>query len=178
MNSAKPFPTPNPMPMPSTQPPSSIVIRRPARLIASLLPGLCSLAMFVALSARAQFSIAQSTIAGGGGTSTGGVYSVSGTMAQATVTVTPPTNGQYSVIGGFWVLPEAVQTVDAPLLTIAPAAPGYATISWAPSTAGFILQETWSLQAPASWTNSVSGAMNPVTIPTDVAAKFFRLHKP
>ena len=30
----------------------------------------------------------------------------------------------YSVTGGFWALPIAVQTVGAPLLTIVPAAPG------------------------------------------------------
>ena len=38
------------------------------------------------------------------------------------------TNGQYSVTGGFWVLPVAVQSVGAPLLTIVPAAPGQAAI--------------------------------------------------
>src|SRR6478609_2500834 len=70
-----------------------------------------------------QYSIDWHTIDGGGGTSTGGVYSVSGTIGQPDAGG-PLTNGQYSVTGGFWVLPQAVQAVGAPTLTIAPATPG------------------------------------------------------
>ncbi len=53
------------------------------------------------------YSIDWYKIAGGGGTSTGGVYAVSGTIGQ-TDAGGPLTNGQYSVTGGFWVLPAAV----------------------------------------------------------------------
>ena len=122
------------------------------------------------------YSIDWSKIAGGGGTSTGGVYSVSGTIGQPDAGG-PLTNGQYSVTGGFWVLPSAVQTVGAPLLTIAPAAPGQATLSWTPATPGFVLQETLSL-APSNWVNSASGAANPVTVPATVPSKFYRLRQP
>jgi hypothetical protein len=127
-------------------------------------------------TASAQYSITWSTIDGGGGTSTGGVYSVSGTIGQPDAGGTM-TNGQYSVTGGFWALPTAVQTTNAPVLTIAPATPGNATISWTPATPGFVLQETWSL-APANWTNSPSGATNPVVVPATLPTKFYRLHKP
>ncbi len=72
-----------------------------------------------------------------GGTSTGG----------------PMTNGQYSITGGYWALPVAVQSADAPLPTIAPATTGNATISWSPNTPGFVLQETWVL-SPSNWSNS------------------------
>jgi hypothetical protein len=143
---------------------------------ASLVFGVWCWVIFAPTSAHAQFSIAAHSINGGGGTSTGGIYSVSGTMGRADATVTPPTNGQYTVIGGFWVFPQAVQTVGAPMLTIAPAAPGYAAISWTPNTPGFILQETWRV-SPANWTNSPSASTNPVTIPTDATAKFFRLRQ-
>ena len=102
-------------------------------------------------SAAAQYAITWSTIDGGGGTSTGGVFSVSGTIGQPDAGPTL-TNGQYAVTGGFWALPTAVQTTNAPLLTIVPAAPGQATISWTPNTPGFVLQETWVL-SPANWTN-------------------------
>jgi hypothetical protein len=131
----------------------------------------------LAASGQAQtYAINWSTIDGGGGTSTGGVYSVSGTIGQPDASG-PMTNGVYSVTGGFWPLPTVIQTVGAPLLTIAPAGPNQATISWAPNTAGFVLQETWSL-APANWTNSLSGASNPVVVPAVVPAKFYRLFKP
>ncbi len=131
-----------------------------------------------ALNARAQsYSIDWFTIdGGGGGTSTGGVYSVSGTIGQPDAGG-PMTNGQYSLTGGFWALPQAVQSVGAPTLSIVPATPGNATISWTPGTSGFVLQETWSL-SPANWTNSVSGATNPVIVPVMAPTKFYRLNKP
>lgn len=127
-------------------------------------------------SAHAQYTINWSNIDGGGGSSMGGVYSVSGTIGQPDAGVTM-TNGQYAVTGGFWALPTAVQTTNAPLLTIAPATPGQATISWTPNTPGFVLQESWSL-SPANWTNSPSGATNPIAVPATLPTKFYRLFEP
>jgi len=34
------------------------------------------------------------------------------------------TNGQYALTGGFWVLPQAEQSLGAPTLTIVPGASG------------------------------------------------------
>lgn len=127
-------------------------------------------------TASAQYANNSHTIDGGGGTSTGGVYSVRGTIGQPDAGG-PLTNGQYSVTGGFWALPQAVQNTNAPTLTIIPATPGNATISWTPATPGFVLQETWVL-SPANWTNSLSGATNPITVPAMWPAKFYRLFKP
>src|SRR5437867_4467383 len=129
------------------------------------------------LSAIAQsYSIDWSTIDGGGGTSTGGVYSVSGTIGQPDAGGAM-TNGRYSVTGGFWALPTAVQVTGAPTLTIASATPGNATLSWTPATAGFVLQETLSL-SPTNWVNSASGATNPIVVPATLPTKFYRLFKP
>jgi hypothetical protein len=148
----------------------SFVVRHSSFVIATLL-------LAGAASLRAQsFSLDWFTIAGGGGTSTGGVYSVSGTIGQPDAGATM-TNGQYSVTGGFWVLPTAVQVSGAPTLAIAPATPGQATLSWTPATPGFVLQETWAL-SPANWTNSPSGATNPVVVPAALPTKFYRLFKP
>lgn len=142
-----------------------------------------NLAIFAALfcfglvAASAQnYAIDWHTIDGGGGTSTGGVYSVSGTIGQPDAGPTM-TNGQYSVTGGFWALPAAVQTPGAPTLTIVPATPGNATISWTPNTPGYVLQETWVLSSP-NWTNSLSGAANPTTVPATPSMRFYRLFKP
>ena len=141
-------------------------------------PALLGLMLWLApLALPAQtYSIDWYKVAGGGGTSTGGVYSVSGTVGQQDAGG-PMTNGQYSVTGGFWALPIAVQTTNAPTLAIIPAAPGWATISWTPPTPGFVLQQTTSL-APTNWTNSPSGATNPITVPAVPPAKFYRLNKP
>jgi len=77
-------------------------------------------------------------------------------------------------LGGVSVL---VSPAAAPTLTITPAAAGQATISWTPSMAGFVLQESPGL-SPATWNYSTSGATNPVTIHTSAAAKFYRLSYP
>lgn len=135
-----------------------------------------ALAFVGTLNLRAQYSIDWFTIDGGGGTSTGGVFSVSGTIGQPDAGG-PMTNGQYSVTGGFWALPSAIQVIGAPTLTIVAAGPGQATVSWTPSTPGYILQETWVL-SPANWTNSISGAANPIVVPAVVPTKFYRLFKP
>jgi len=124
--------------------------------------------------ALAQYAVTWAKIAGGGGTSTNGQYVLSGTAGQPDAGGSM-TNGQFSLIGGFWVVPEAVQAPGAPALSIAKAAPGLATISWAPATAGFVLQE--SLNPTGGWTNSASGATNPVTVPAVVPRKFYRLFK-
>lgn len=65
----------------------------------------------------------------------------------------------------------------APVLTILPAGPGLATLSWTPNTPGFVLQETWSLIS-ANWTNSLSGSANPVTVTTQSPTRYYRVFKP
>jgi hypothetical protein len=131
----------------------------------------------IAIVSKAQpFAIDWFTIDGGGDTSTGGVYSVSGTIGQPDASG-PMTNGQFSVTGGFWALPTVIQTGETPTLTIVPATPGNATISWTPNTPGWILQETWVLSA-ANWTNSPSGSTNPVLVSATLPTKFYRLFKP
>jgi len=135
-----------------------------------------SLALVTA-TALAQFAIDWHTVDGGGGTSTGGVYSVSGTIGQPDAGG-PLTNGSYSVTGGFWALPTAVQTTNAPALVIARGAPGLAVVSWTPTNSpDWMLQESLSL-VPGSWSNSPSGAGNPATVPATLPTKFYRLVKP
>ena len=125
---------------------------------------------------QAQYSIDWFKIAGGGGSSTGGVYAVSGTIGQHDAGG-PMTNGSYSITGGFWVLPILVQTPGAPTLHITNVAPGFATIWWTPPTPGFSLQTTDSL-SPTTWVNAPSGPTNPATVPATLPARFYRLFKP
>jgi len=128
-------------------------------------------------SLLAQYTIDWHTIDGGGGTSTGGVYSVSGTIGQPDAGG-PMTNGQYSVTGGFWVLPMAIQSEGAPTLVIVPAGAGQAQVSWTPDTGtNWVLQETSSL-SPTNWMNSTSSYTNPIVVPAAVPTKFYRLYRP
>ena len=127
-------------------------------------------------AASAQFAIPWHTLDGGGGTSTGGVYAVSGTVGQPDAGG-PMTNGQYAITGGFWALPQPVQTPGAPTLTVTPATPGFATVSWTPATGtNWVLQE--ALNVTGAWTNAPSGWTNPVTLPASLPTKFYRLFKP
>ena len=130
-------------------------------------------AVAAAIALAQNYSIDWHTIDGGGGTSTGGVYTLTGTIGQPDAGE-PMTNGQYAVTGGFWALPTAVQTPGAPTLAITPAGSGQATISWTPNTPGFVLQETPSL-SPTNWVNSPSGATNPITVPATLPSRFYRL---
>jgi hypothetical protein len=114
-------------------------------------------------------------ISGGGGTSTAGVYAVIGTIGQHDAGGAM-TGGQYSVTGGFWALPIAVQMPGAPTLHITNAAPGFATVWWTPPTPGSTLQST-DVLVPANWGTAASGTNNPATVPATVPARFYRLLK-
>jgi hypothetical protein len=137
---------------------------------ATILAGLLMLC-----AARAQYSIDWFTIDGGGGTSTGDVYSVSGTIGQPDAGTM--SGGNYTLVGGFWALPTAVQDTNGPLLKIVAAGVSQATVSWTPPTPGFVLQFTPTL-TPPNWTNSLSGATNPVTVTVGNPSGFYRLIKP
>lgn len=135
------------------------------------------LILSAAISVSAQsYSIDWYTIDGGGGTSSGGPYTLSGTIGQPDAGV--HAGGNYTLVGGFWGA-FAIQEVGSPTLYIRPAlAPGQVTISWDPAPPGFVLQETTDLNlVPGSWANSPSGSANPVTVPS-TGLKFYRLRKP
>ena len=74
------------------------------------------------------YSVDWSKIAGGGGTSTGGVYSVSGTIGQPDAG--KMNGGNYAIDGGFWGIIAAVQTPGAPLLSIARSTTNTVVVSW------------------------------------------------
>lgn len=133
----------------------------------------------VVLGASAQtpaFTLDWFTIDGGGGVSAGGGFTVQGTIGQPDAGG-PMAGGVYAVTGGFWVLPVAVVTAGAPQLAIVPAGPGQARISWAPVTAGYVLQQATTLNPP-DWSNAPSGASNPVIVPASAPARYYRLQKP
>ena len=138
-----------------------------------LINTLCLLALLLPPVAWAQtYSIDWFTIDGGGGTSTGGVYSVSGTIGQPDAG--SASGGSYSLIGGFWSV-VLVQQTGLPMLSIARAGTNV-VISWPTSTDSYALQVSPSL-SPASWTDAASGTNNPATVPATGQARFYRLHQ-
>jgi hypothetical protein len=155
----------------------SFAIARPFRVPRFLLRVSAGLIAFAGGAALAPYTLDSHTIDGGGGTSTGGVYSVSGTIGQPDAGGAM-TNGQYSMTGGFWALPQAVHTEGVPTLSITKGTPGFANISWTPAAGtNWVLQERLSLTVGA-WTNAPSGTNNPATVPATLPTKFYRLFKP
>jgi len=118
------------------------------------------------------FTIDWFTIDGGGGTSTGAVYAVSGTIGQPDAGTL--SGGSYALDGGFWPGIIVPSTGEAPTLFIELSGSNV-ILSWSPATPGFTLEQTDSL-APASW--SVGPAGNPAMIPISAATRLFRLKKP
>jgi hypothetical protein len=127
-----------------------------------------------ALNAAAQnYTIDRYKIAGGGGTSTGGTYQVSGTIGQADASGAM-SGGSYSLTGGFWALISVVQTPGAPTLYITYAG-NQAIVSWSPSVTGWTLQTNNNL-ATGTWGNYLGQVVNnTVTNSPPRGNLFFRL---
>ena len=137
----------------------------------------CLLPFAFCLSAAAQsYSIDWYKIAGGGGTSTGGVYAVSGTIGQPDASMTM-IGGNYSLTGGFWSLIGVVQTSGAPLLTITYSG-NSVTVSWPSPATGWTLQQNSDLTT-TSWSTSGgisdNGTIKSITITSPTGNLFFRL---
>jgi hypothetical protein len=145
--------------------------------------GLCILASALCLRAWAQYSIDWSTIDGGGGTSTGGVCAVSGTIGQPDANQQTLTGGNYSLVGGFWSS-FAVQTPGAPYLWVLHTATNTVCVWWTLPDTGWKLQATtnllsagsvWAECPPPYQTNATS--LYYLESPP-AGSKFYRLHKP
>ena len=132
-----------------------------------------------AIVSRAQaqtYSIDWYTIDGGGGTSTGGVYAVSGTIGQPDAGG-PMTGGNYSLTGGFWSLIAAVQTGGAPTLFISHSG-NTVTVYWQ-DVSGWSLQQNSNLTSFGGWSArsgwTTSNGTNYLNITPPTGNLFFRL---
>ncbi len=133
---------------------------------------LCLLLVPSTVQTVAQQSIDWSRIAGGGGSSAGGQYAVSGTIGQPDAGTLA--GGRYAIAGGFWPGLIAESASGAPTLYIQ--ASGVAVqIGWSPATAGFTLEMAENLTEP-SWVPAPNG--NPVSVPASGQSRFFRLRRP
>jgi hypothetical protein len=133
-----------------------------------------------ALSHAQNYSIDWYKIAGGGGTSSGGNFSISGTIGQHDAGLQQMSGGNYSLTGGFWSL-YAIQTPGLPGLAIVFISPNSVKISW-PNTGSYTLQMNSNL-TPTSWIGyggsiATANGTNSVTISPSAGNLFFRLHNP
>lgn len=135
----------------------------------------------LAVSALAQsYSIDWYTIDGGGGTSTGGVYQVSGTIGQPDAG--HMAGGNFSLDGGFWGIIAAVQTPGAPALRIILSSTNTVVVAWPAPSTGFNLQQNAAV-GTTNWigvTNNqyTVGGEYQVIISPPVGNRFYRLKSP
>jgi hypothetical protein len=123
------------------------------------------------LRASAQsYSIDWYKVAGGGGTSTGGTYQVSGTIGQPDASGAM-TGGNYSVTGGFWGIIAAVQTPGAPLLSVWRTATNTLVVSWPSPSTGFALYQNTNL-------NTTNWVSPPETVNDDGTNRFIVVNPP
>jgi hypothetical protein len=133
------------------------------------------------VEAQTNYTIDWFTIDGGGGTSTGGVFAVSGTVGQPDAGTM--SGGSHTLQGGFWSIVAAGQTPGAPLLSIFRTTTNTVVITWpSPSTGWSLQQNTNSISSP-NWSNVTSGIQdNGVTktliINPPTGHRFYQLHKP
>jgi len=137
------------------------------------------LLLLAAFNAGAQsYTVDWYKIPGGGGTSTGGTYQVTGSIGQADASGAM-SGGNYSLVGGFWGVVIPVQQAGAPTLFIANLQNGSVKVTWLPNTPGFVLQQVNALAPlPIAWANAPAGYTNGATIPTAPQTRYFRLIKP
>ena len=137
--------------------------------------------LLAASTVRGQnFSIDWFTIDGGGGTSTGGVYSVSGTIGQPDAG--HMSGGNFTIDGGFWGIIAVVQTPGAPLLRIFLTSSNTVVVAWPAPSTGFSLQQNGVLGSPG-WvgvTNvpTVVGSEKQVIVSPPTGNRFYRLAYP
>jgi hypothetical protein len=148
----------------------------------SIVAAACLIAtLCLAITAHAQnYAIDWYKIAGGGGTCTGSVYSISGTIGQHDAGG-PMTGGGYSITGGFWSL-FAVQTAGAPILRIALTPTNTAMVYWPSAFTNFNVQVKSNLASalwsPATETIQDNGTNKFIIVNPPTGTRFYRLVSP
>lgn len=142
--------------------------------------GIIYVALFAWNATAQNYAVDWYKIAGGGGTSTNGQYSVSGTVGQHDAG-TAMTGGNYALSGGFWSLVAVVPTPGAPLLTITSSG-NSVVVSWPSTSTAFTLHQNNNLAVSANWSASsgvtTSNGTNYLNITSPTGNLFFRLSQP
>ena len=139
-----------------------------------------SLLLTAAVASAQSYAITSHTIAGGGGTSNGGAYAVTGAIAQHDANAIS-TGGTYSISGGFFAQYMALQQTGAPKVIIRGVGANVQVV-WGANVPGWVLQSNSTDLAPASWldvvgTPSVNGAEQSLQFAAGSGRVFFRLRK-
>jgi hypothetical protein len=115
-------------------------------------------------------------LSGGGGSSAGGNFSVSGTIGQPDAGSTM-SGGNFSLTGGYWSIIAVFQAAGAPGLVISHQGQTV-TVAW-PNTGSFVLQQNGGLN-PSGWAESgytvtLADGTNSITFTPPNGNLYFRL---
>ena len=115
-----------------------------------------------------------------GGTSSGGTYTLSGSIGQPDAGIL--SGGQYTLNGGFWAIVSQAQTpTTQPWLTITLTPTNTVVLSWPSQSAGFAVQRVTDLQS-STWSDAGvtpidDGITSTVVLPSTIGTQFYRLKK-
>jgi hypothetical protein len=147
------------------------------------LAGAVALLLFFTITSgiAQEYSIDWFTIDGGGGTSTGSGYELTGTIGQPDAGAM--SGGDLTLTGGFWGMLAASQTPVGPRLTLAISATSTNTlvVSWLANSDTWQLQQNTDL-ATSGWSNVITAPVviagkNQVVLPRSPGKEFYRLQK-
>ncbi len=133
------------------------------------------LVLFTTFAPAQSFNLDWSTIDGGGGASSGGSFSLNGTIGQPDAGAM--SGGGFAISGGFWngvaSGPESLPRLSIRL------AGNDVVLNWPNPSTGYQLEQT----SATGWLDvvqppTVSGGDKEVTLPINAAHRFFRLRKP
>jgi hypothetical protein len=115
-----------------------------------------------------------------GGSSTGSVYTVSGTIGQFAASDAAMAGGNFSLQGGFWAI-YAVQTEGAPLLTIS-RTNNAVMVFWPATSTKWMLQQNANLSS-TNWisvpeTVMDNGTLKYIIVNPSAGNQFYRLSSP
>ena len=132
---------------------------------------------------HAQSGIDWFTMDAAGGAQSSANYVANFTAGQNDVGPTFLNSANYRIIPGFWALEDLGPATGLPELSIALSGANV-ILSWSSPSTGFVLEQTDSFNVlPAAWGNtpgvvSDNGFIKSITIPHNVAHRFYRLRKP
>jgi hypothetical protein len=138
------------------------------------------LVLALAVAQAQDYAINWFTIDGGGGTSTGGTYVVTGTIGQSDAG--RMAGGSFTLEGGFWGIIAAIQTEGAPRLSVE-LTNNVVRVHWPLPGTGWVLEQTnrvtgsaalWPL-VPVPYATNETQIF--ITIPAPVGDRYYRLRK-
>jgi hypothetical protein len=134
-----------------------------------------------ACSSAQTFAIDWFSVDGGGGTSTGGGYTLTGTTGQPDAG--KMSGGGYALEGGFWSIVSALPTESRPSVGVSLAS-GVVRIWWPLPATDYVLDQTSSFNGtPVAWKQvpfpyQTNATHSSVTVPAPAGSRFYQLRRP